>query len=132
MRFLSEFHRNGKLTKRVNSTFVALIPKADNPQRLNDFRLISLVGCTYKVLAKVLANRLQAVISSVVSDSQSTFIQGKHILDGILIAKEVVDDARRMNKEMLLFKVVFEKAYDSADLNYLDSVMRTMNFPTLW
>jgi hypothetical protein len=44
MRFIFEFHRNGKLTKVLNSTFIALIPKIDNPHRLNDFRPISLVG----------------------------------------------------------------------------------------
>jgi hypothetical protein len=44
MRFIAEFHRNGKLTKGLNATFIALIPKVDNPQRLNDFRPISLVG----------------------------------------------------------------------------------------
>jgi len=48
----------------------------------------------------------------VVSDSQSAFIRGKQILDGILVANEVVDEARRMKKELLLFKVDFEKAYD--------------------
>lgn len=71
MRFLIEFHQNGKLSKGVNSTFIPLIPKVTSPQRLNDFRPISLVGCLYKVLAKVLANRLRAVIHSVISDSQS-------------------------------------------------------------
>jgi hypothetical protein len=44
MRFMSEFHRNGKLTKGINSTFIALIPKVDSPQPLNEFRPISLVG----------------------------------------------------------------------------------------
>jgi len=53
-------------------------------------------------------------------------------LDGILIANEAVDEARRLNKELLLFKVDFEKAYDSVDLKYLDSVMANMNFPPLW
>jgi hypothetical protein len=53
-----EFHRNGELTKGVNSTFIALIPKVDSPQRLADFRPISLFGSMYKVLAKVLANRI--------------------------------------------------------------------------
>jgi hypothetical protein len=53
-------------------------------------------------------------------------------LDGILVANEAVDEARRLKKEMLLFKVNFEKAYDSVDLNYLDMVMQRMNFPTLW
>jgi len=69
MRFLTEFHRNGRLTKGVNATFIALIPKVDSPQRLNDFRPISLVGSMYKVLAKVLVNRLRGVIGAVMSDS---------------------------------------------------------------
>jgi len=86
----------------------------------------------YKVLAKVLANRLRKVVSSVVSESQSAFVKGKQILDAILIENEVIDEARRLKKELLLFKVDFEKAYDSVDLEYLDSVMAKMNFPALW
>ncbi|XP_024628614.1 uncharacterized protein [Medicago truncatula] len=132
MKFLLDFHRNGKLTKGVNSTFIALIPKVASPQKLGDFRPISLVGCMYKVLAKVLANRLRSILSYVVSDNQSAFVRGRQILDGILIANEVVDEAKRQKKELLLFKVDFEKAYDSVDLNYLNSVMLNMNFPTLW
>lgn len=85
----------------------------------------------YKILAKFFANRLRAVIGSVVSDSQSTFAKGKQILDGILIANEVVDEACHCNKELLLFKFDFEKAYNSVDLHYLDSVMVKMNYPTL-
>ncbi|XP_024632905.1 uncharacterized protein [Medicago truncatula] len=77
MRFVSEFHRNGKLAKGINSTFIALIPKIE-------------VG----------------------------------ILDGILIENEVVDEARKFKKELMLFKVDFEKAYDSVDWGYLDSVMK--------
>ncbi|GAU16239.1 hypothetical protein TSUD_298710 [Trifolium subterraneum] len=123
MRFMAEFHRNGKLTKGLNSTFIALIPKVDSPQRLNDFRPISLVGSLYKVLAKVLANRLRLVIGSVISESQTAFVKDRQILDGILIANEVVDEARKSKKELLLFKVDFEKAYDSVDWGYLDAVM---------
>jgi hypothetical protein len=75
MRFISEFHRNGKLTKGLNSTFIALVPKIDNPRRLNDFRPISLVGSLYKILGKVLANRLRLVIGSVISESQTAFVK---------------------------------------------------------
>jgi len=132
LRFLSEFHRNGRLAKGINNTFIALIPKVDSPQRLNDFRPISLVGSMYKILAKVLANRLRYVIDSVVSDTQSAFIKGRQILDGILIANEIVDEAHRGKKELILFKVDFEKAYDSIDLGYLDEVMGKMGFPALW
>ncbi|CAJ2663648.1 unnamed protein product [Trifolium pratense] len=132
MRFLSEFHRNGKLAKGINSTFIALIPKVDSPQRLNDFRPISLVGCLYKILAKVLANRLRLVIGSVISEAQTAFVKDRQILDGILVANEAVDEARKSRKELMLFKVDFEKAYDSVDWGYLDDIMRRMSFPTLW
>ena len=110
MRFVSEFYRNGKLAKGINTTFIVLIPKVDNPQRLNDFRLISLVGSMYKILAKLLANRLRLVVSSVISMTQSAFIKNRQILDGILIANEVVDEASKLKKELMLFKVDFEKA----------------------
>jgi hypothetical protein len=69
MRFMWDFHINGKLTKGINSTFIALIPKVDSPRRLNDFSPISLVGCLYKIVAKVLANRLRMVVGKVVSET---------------------------------------------------------------
>jgi len=80
----------------------------------------------------VLANRLRLVIGSVISDSQSAFIKGRQILDGILVANEIMDEARRCKKELLLFKVDFEKAYDFIECVYLQEVMLKMGFPTLW
>ncbi|MCH91399.1 cysteine-rich receptor-like protein kinase [Trifolium medium] len=130
MRFISEFHRNGKLTKGLNVTFIALIPKVDSPQRLNDFRPISLLSSLYKILAKVLENRLRLVMGSVISGSQTAFVKDRQILDGILIANEVVDEARRSKKELMLFKVDFEKVYDSVDWGYLDDAMVDRNLFT--
>ncbi|KAK2360432.1 hypothetical protein QL285_085698 [Trifolium repens] len=94
--------------------------------------LISLVGSLYKILAKVLANRLRLVVGSLISESQTAFVKDRQILDGILIANEVVDEARKSKKELMLFKVDFEKAYDSVDWGYLDAVMGKMAFPHLW
>jgi len=132
MCFIMEFHRNGKLVRGINTTFIALIPKVKNPQKLNDFRPISLVGSMYKILAKVLANRLRMVVGKVISETQTTFVKDRHILDGVLIANEVVDEACKLKKDLLLFKVDFEKTHDSVDWNYLDTVMGKMAFPILW
>jgi len=96
MWFVSEFHHNGKLLKGINNIFITLIPKKECLQRLNDYRPISLVGSLYKVLAKLLANRLKCVIGSVVSDSQIAFVRGRQILDGILVANEVVHEAKKI------------------------------------
>jgi hypothetical protein len=71
-------------------------------------------------------------MGSVISESHTSFVKDRQILDGILIANEVVDEARRSKKELMLFKVDFEKAYDSVDWGYLDDVMGRMGFLTLW
>jgi hypothetical protein len=131
-RILTEFHKNGKLVKGINSTFIALIPKKDNPAKLNDFRPISLVGCAYKVLSKVLANRMKIIMPKLISNTQSAFVQGRQILDGVLIANEVIDEAKRLKREALLLKVDFEKAYDSVDWDFLDFMLDKMHFPIKW
>ncbi|GKB58453.1 putative RNA-directed DNA polymerase, eukaryota, reverse transcriptase zinc-binding domain protein [Tanacetum coccineum] len=74
---------------------------------------ISLIGLQYKILAKLLANRLVGVIDELVSHEQSTFISGLQILDGPLMLSEVIDWYKKKNKKLLIFKVDFEKAYDS-------------------
>jgi len=131
LHFVSDFHPNGKLLKGINIS-ITLIPKKDCPPSLNDYRHISLVGSLYKVLAKLLANRLWGVIGTVISDTQSAFVKGRQILDGIVVANEVVDETKKLNKNLLMFKVDFENANDSVNWNYLDDIMCKISFPTLW
>lgn len=69
----------------------------------------------YKILSKVFANNLRKVVGNVVSEAQSAFIKGKQIMDGILVATKIMDEAKRAKKELILFKVNFEKVYDCMD-----------------
>ncbi|XP_020220498.1 uncharacterized protein LOC109803368 [Cajanus cajan] len=130
--FFDEFFVNGKLVKGVNNSFITLIPKNDNPQGLGDYRPISLIGSVYKVLTKVLANRMSRVMPTIISGSQSAFVKGRQILDGVLIANEVVEEARRLRRALVCFKVDFEKAYDSVNWEYLWDVMGKMGFGPTW
>ena len=84
------------------------------------------------MLVEVLASRLRSVIGSVISDFRFAFVKDIEILDGILATSEVVDEARIHKKELLLFKVDFEQAYDFVNLGYLDDVMRKIMFLNLW
>lgn len=79
----------------------------------------------YKILAKVLANRLKSVIRSIISDAQSTFIKGRHIMYDIVIANEVINDANKRKKKIIMFKVDFEKAYNYVEWGCLDYVRGT-------
>ena len=62
MGFFREFHERGKFVKSLNATFLVLVPKKGGAEDLKDFRPISLVGSLYKLLAKVLANRIKKVM----------------------------------------------------------------------
>jgi hypothetical protein len=109
MGFMNEFHEKASLPKAFSSYFIALIPKVLNPQSLGDFRPISLLGCIYKVVAKVLTNRLASVMDSLTSRNQSAFIKGRLLVDGVLVINEVVDWVKKSKKKCLIFKVDFEK-----------------------
>ncbi|KAK5834456.1 hypothetical protein PVK06_018334 [Gossypium arboreum] len=74
---LSEFFSTGKLEKSLNSSFITLIPKVENPVEITDFRPICLVSSLYKIVSKVLSRRLREMVGEVVSDTQCTFIKGR-------------------------------------------------------
>ncbi|GKE85937.1 RNA-directed DNA polymerase, eukaryota, partial [Tanacetum coccineum] len=82
------FFKSGTFPRGCNSSFIALIPKVNDAKFVNDFRPISLIGCVYKVITKVLANRLATVISDLVSETQSAFVANRQILDGPFILNE--------------------------------------------
>lgn len=131
-RFVNELHQNGRLPKGSNSAFISLIPKKENPQHLGDFRPISLVGCMYKILAKILARRLNRVLPYVIDDRQSAFIRGRNILHSVLVVNETLDEVKRKKKGGIFLKVDFEKAYDSVSWNYILYMLQRMGFCSQW
>ncbi|XP_028193184.1 uncharacterized protein LOC114378756 [Glycine soja] len=132
LHFLDEFHANGVFPRGGNASFLALIPKVLDPHTLNDYRHISLRGCMYKIVAKLLAKRLKVVMPFIINETQYAFIEGRHLLHSALIANEVIDEAKRSNKSCLIFKVDYEKAYDSVSWNFLMYMMRRMGFSPKW
>ncbi|GKB13346.1 putative RNA-directed DNA polymerase, eukaryota, reverse transcriptase zinc-binding domain protein [Tanacetum coccineum] len=97
-----------------------------------DFCPISLIGCQYKIIGKILANRLCSVIGSCINPEQSAFIKGRNILDGPFILNEVMAWYRKHKKQLLVFKVDFEKAFDSLRWDFLDLVMEKIDFGLKW
>ena len=81
--FLVECHVNGCFPKGSNVSFLTLIPKVWDPQNLNDYIPISLIGYIYKIVAKILARRLKKVMATIIDERQSAFIEGRHLLHNV-------------------------------------------------
>ncbi|GKA57457.1 cysteine-rich receptor-like protein kinase [Tanacetum coccineum] len=132
MDYIREFEMTSFLPRGCNSSFIALVPKVKDPLVRNDFRPISLIGSQYKILAKILANRLAMVIPSVVSEAQTVFIKGRQIIDGLLVVDEIILWAKVYKKKLFMLKVDFEKAFDTLSWSLLDSIMDQMGFTSKW
>ena len=126
------FFEKGTFPRGCNSSFIALIPKVPDAKFVSDFRPISLIGSVYKVITKVLANRLGLVISDLVSNTQSAFLKNRQILDGPFILNEVIAWCKRKKKQSLIFKVDFAKAYDSVRWDFLLEVLEAFGFGPRW
>ncbi|RVX12865.1 LINE-1 retrotransposable element ORF2 protein [Vitis vinifera] len=112
VKVFAEFHRSGIINQSTNASFIVLLPKKSMSRRSSDFRPISLITSLYKIIAKVLVGRLRGVLHETIHSTQGAFVQGRQILDAVLIANEIVDEKRRSGEEGIVFKIDFEKAYD--------------------
>jgi len=82
-----------------------------------------LVGCVYKLIAKILANRLKGVLENVIDKKQSAFLSGRGLLDSVVVANETVDYLRKERLKGVIVKVDYEKAYDSIQCEFLEYMM---------
>jgi len=127
-----QFHVDEVPPRCMLAYFVTLIPKVSSPFELKDFCPISLLGSLYKLLAKVLARRLAGVMNSIISSTQSAFLKGRNLVDGVLVVNELVGYPRKVKKECLIFKVDFEKAYDSVDWGFLEYMLYRVGMSEKW
>ncbi|GJW03842.1 RNA-directed DNA polymerase, eukaryota [Tanacetum coccineum] len=124
--YIKLFEATGYISNGSNPSFVVLIPKKADPLGFLDYRPISLISCVYKVIAKLLSTWLARVIDSIIGPNQSSFVKGRKILDGCLMTNEIIRMATLEDHKLLLFKVDFEKAFDSVNWEFLLVVIRQM------
>jgi hypothetical protein len=127
-----EFYEHCQFERSLNATFVTLIPKKHGADELKDFHPISLVGGMYKIIAKLLANRLSVVLGKIISPSQNAFVKRRQILDSVLIANECLDSRIKVALPGVLCKLDLEKAYDHVNWNFLLYLLQRCGFSAKW
>ena len=119
----------------LNKTNIALIPKIKNPTKMSDFQPINLCNVSYKIISKILANRLKPILSSIISENQSAFVPGKLITDNVLVAFEIMHylKKRKGGKDSYMaVKHNMSKAYDRVEWGFLENIMKKMGFDDKW
>lgn len=129
------FEQEASQFELVNETNLILIPKVEHPETVSNFRPISLCNYVYKIVAKVLANRLKGVLEGCVSENQRAFVPNRMINDNSIIVHEAFHYLRNKRvgeKYELALKMDMNKAYNRLEWNFLEAVMTRMNFCRKW
>uniref|UniRef100_A0A803QJ15 Reverse transcriptase domain-containing protein n=1 Tax=Cannabis sativa TaxID=3483 RepID=A0A803QJ15_CANSA len=121
---------NGADYAAINSTLIVLIPKKQRAHSLKDFRPISLCTTFYKVISKILANRLKVVLDNIISPNQSAFISGRIIFDNILLANEIVhaiNNRKNGKAGWTALKLDMSKAFDRVEWDFLQRLFALLH-----
>ncbi|KAM1727381.1 hypothetical protein ACFX12_018028 [Malus domestica] len=122
---ITECFKKGSIPDGLGSTLITFIPKVDGLQDISQFRPISLCSTLYKVVTKILVNRLRPIMKSIINPNQVSFIPGRHITDNIIIAQEVLHtfSITRGARGYMAWKIDLSKAYDRLRCDFIREVL---------
>jgi hypothetical protein len=127
-KMIQKSQKVSKLGGSTNSSFLALIPKEKGAISFNRFRPISLCNTSYKIIAKVIANRLKTARPLIVPENQGGFVQGRHIADNIILVQEAIHSSVLRKEKGMVIKLDLANAFDRVRHAFLFEVMNKFGF----
>jgi hypothetical protein len=126
---VSQFFTSNWILPNWNSNIVVLIPKTDNADSIAQYRPIALANFKFKIISKILADRLAQILPSIISNEQKGFIKGRHIKDCICLSSEVINLLHKKSfGGSLAVKIDIAKAFDTIDWTFLINVLKAFGF----
>jgi hypothetical protein len=123
---------SASILKALNSTLITLIPKENEARTPDRFRPITLCNVVYKIISKVIANRLKPLLPILISKEQSGFVEGRKIMDNIILAHEIIHTLKSRKKSGMIIQLDFAKAYDKLSWNYMEKALEAFGFDKHW
>jgi hypothetical protein len=117
---------------RLNFGEVILLPKVNEAERIQQYRPIYLLNVSFKIFTEVATIRLNTVADHIVQPSQTAFMQGRNILDGVVVLHEAVHEMHSKKLNGVILKLDFEKAYDKVKWSFLQQTLRMKGFSPEW
>ena len=115
-----------KIGGSTHSAFLALIPKEKGANSFNRFRPISLCNIGYKLITKVIANRLKLILPKIIPESQGGFIQGRQIVDNFTLVQEAIHSSLSRNEKGMVIKLDLANAFDRVRHSYCRAIKRCL------
>ncbi|XP_074318879.1 uncharacterized protein LOC141655711 [Silene latifolia] len=126
-----DFFTTGCLLTQINATNITLIPKCDRPTAVSHFRPIACCNLIYKVISKLLCNRLATVLPDIIHENQGAFIKGRSIIENVLICQDIIHlYSRKAVTPRCLFKIDLQKAYDTVEWDFVEQMLHGLKFPS--
>jgi hypothetical protein len=117
---------------RLNFGILTLIPKITGAEDIKHFRPIALINVIFKFVAKAYATRLSPIAHMTISRSQSAFIKGRYIHEGVLALQEIIHESKSRKLRGVFLKLDFEKAYDRVNWPFFREVLIGKGFEPAW
>jgi hypothetical protein len=127
-----EAFESGTLHRDLNTGTLCLIPKGGDKTNLRNWRPITLLGSIYKCIAKLLASRIQPMLTQLVRANQTCFMKGRSIIDNVFLAIELMEWALETKQPMVMLLLDFEKAYDRVEWSFLEGTLYKLGFVAIW
>jgi len=132
---VQDFFESGHMPLNLNRTVLTLVPKVHRPESIDQYRPISLCNFAYKIISKVMANRLKCWLPTLITPEQAAFVSGRQIQDNIMVVQEVIHQFKirsKSNKFNLILKTDMQKAYDRVEWDFIAACLKQLGFTDRW